>query len=57
MLRRSVTLKKRGIRKVITGGKIKESFEIKQTKEGKKVTARRVFEDKEIKDESRSSDR
>lgn len=48
MLRRSVVLRKRGIRKVITGGKIKETFEIGETRDGKKVvTARKVFDEDE----------
>jgi len=42
-------LGKRGIKKTITGGKIKESFKIEKTKEGKRVAARRVFDDEEEK--------
>jgi len=51
MLRRLIVLKKGGIRKVVTGGKIEETFEIREAKDGKKIiTARRVFdEDEEVK--------
>lgn len=40
-------MKKRGIRKTVTGGKIKETFRIEETEKGKEVTARKVFDDNE----------
>jgi len=54
--RRSIILRKRGIRKVVTGGRIEEIFEIKETEEGKQVTARKVFEDEEVKARGDSKD-
>ena len=38
---------KKGIKKTVTGGKIKESFELEKGDKGLVVTAHKVFPDKE----------
>ena len=37
-------MRRSGIRKTVTGGKIKEAFEIKQTDRGKEIVAVKVFD-------------
>jgi len=39
--------KRSGIRKTVTGGKIKEVFKIEQTERGKEIVAVKKFEDDE----------
>jgi hypothetical protein len=40
--------KRSGIKKIVTGGKIEEVFEIKETEEGKKVTSHKTVKDEEV---------
>jgi len=39
--------KRRGIKKTVTGGKIKAAFSIKKTEQGKEVVSHKVFEEEE----------
>lgn len=40
---------KRGIKKTVEGGKIKEIFAIKKGKSGKEIVSHRLFDDDEVK--------
>lgn len=40
---------RRGIKKTVEGGKIKEVFAIKEGKDGKEIVSHRLFDDDEVK--------
>ena len=42
-------MRRTGIRKTVTGGKIKKAFEVQQTDRGKEIIAVRVFDDEKEK--------